>query len=77
MIGLQLDAQEGSAFIGRLMQVGPLPGLRISKILAGRPTQSGARGTGSPGSSDSYCTDQVAAACQPVLFPSLRLRPAT
>ena len=34
MIGLQLGAQEGSLFIGRLMQVGPLAGLLISKIMA-------------------------------------------
>ena len=34
MIGLQLGAQEGSLFIGRLMQAGPLAGLLISKILA-------------------------------------------
>jgi len=34
MIGLQLGAQEGSMFIGRLMQVSPLSGLLISKIIA-------------------------------------------
>ena len=34
MIGLQLGAQEGSLFIGRLMQIGPLPALLISKIMA-------------------------------------------
>ena len=34
MIGLQLGAQEGSMFIGRLMSVGPLAALLICKILA-------------------------------------------
>ncbi|HXM42274.1 MAG TPA: DUF5658 family protein [Bryobacteraceae bacterium] len=34
MIGLRLGAQEGSTFIGHLLQTGPLTGLIISKILA-------------------------------------------
>ena len=34
MMGLQLGAKEGSLFIGHLMQVGPLAGLLISKIIA-------------------------------------------
>lgn len=34
VIGLHLGAQEGSSFIGRLLQTGPLNGLIISKILA-------------------------------------------
>ena len=34
MIGLQLGAEEGSFFIGRLMRIGPLPALLISKIIA-------------------------------------------
>jgi hypothetical protein len=34
LIGLHLGAQEGSAFIGHLLQTGPLTGLIISKILA-------------------------------------------
>jgi len=34
LTGLQLGASEGSVFIGRLMQTGPLPGLLLSKMLA-------------------------------------------
>ena len=34
LIGLHLGAQEGSSFIGHLLQTGPLSGLIISKILA-------------------------------------------
>ena len=34
LIGLHLGAQEGSAFIGQLLQTGPLNGLIVSKILA-------------------------------------------
>ncbi|HTQ56699.1 MAG TPA: DUF5658 family protein [Bryobacteraceae bacterium] len=34
MIGLHFGAREGSGFIGRLLQAGPLTGLLISKILA-------------------------------------------
>ena len=34
LIGLHLGAQEGSMFIGRLMQAGPVAGLLISKIMA-------------------------------------------
>jgi hypothetical protein len=34
LIGLRLGAQEGSTFIGHLLQTGPLSGLLISKILA-------------------------------------------
>ena len=34
VIGLRLGAQEGSNFIGHLLQTGPLSGLIISKILA-------------------------------------------
>ena len=34
MIGLRTGASEGSVFIGRLIQAGPLGGLLISKILA-------------------------------------------
>ena len=34
LIGLHLGAQEGSTFIGRLLQSGPVSGLIISKILA-------------------------------------------
>ena len=34
LIGLHLGAQEGSTFIGHLLQTGPLSGLIISKILA-------------------------------------------
>jgi len=33
LIGLQLGAQEGSSFIGHLLQAGPLSGLIISKII--------------------------------------------
>lgn len=33
LIGLHYGAQEGSAFIGHLLQSGPLTGLIISKIL--------------------------------------------
>ena len=34
LIGLHYGAQEGSTFIGHLLQTGPLSGLIISKILA-------------------------------------------
>ena len=34
LIGLHYGAQEGSTFIGRLIERGPLTGLIISKILA-------------------------------------------
>lgn len=34
ILGLQMGAEEGSVFIGRLIQAGPLTGLLISKILA-------------------------------------------
>lgn len=34
LIGLAMGANEGSMFIGKLMQVGPVPGLLISKIFA-------------------------------------------
>jgi hypothetical protein len=34
LVGLHLGAQEGSAFIGHLLQTGPVSGLIISKILA-------------------------------------------
>ncbi|HKW97503.1 MAG TPA: DUF5658 family protein [Bryobacteraceae bacterium] len=34
LIGLRLGAGEASAFISRLMHLGPLPALMISKILA-------------------------------------------
>jgi len=34
LIGLHLGAQEGSSFIGHLLQTGPLNALIISKILA-------------------------------------------
>ena len=34
LIGLQLGADEGSVFIGRLMSVGPVAALLISKIMA-------------------------------------------
>ena len=34
VIGLRLGAQEGSTFIGRLLESGPLSGLIVSKILA-------------------------------------------
>jgi hypothetical protein len=34
MIGLQMGAGESSVFIGRLMQVGPVAALLISKLLA-------------------------------------------
>ncbi len=34
LIGLRLGAQEGSTFIGHLLQTGPFSGLIISKILA-------------------------------------------
>lgn len=34
VIGLHFGAREGSAFIGHLLQTGPLNGLIISKILA-------------------------------------------
>jgi hypothetical protein len=34
LLGLRMGAREGSVFIGRLMQVGPMAGLLISKMLA-------------------------------------------
>jgi len=34
LIGLRLGASEASMFIARVMHLGPLPGLMISKILA-------------------------------------------
>src|SRR6266567_7310674 len=34
MIGLEMGAAEGSVFIGRLIQTGPMSGLLISKIMA-------------------------------------------
>ena len=34
LVGLHLGAQEGSTFVGHLLQTGPLSGLIISKILA-------------------------------------------
>ena len=34
LIGLHLGAQEGSTFIGHLLESGPLAGLIISKIIA-------------------------------------------
>ena len=34
MIGLQIGAAEGSVFIGRLIQAGPMTGLLVSKIMA-------------------------------------------
>jgi hypothetical protein len=34
LVGLHLGAQEGSTFIGHLLQSGPLTGLIISKIIA-------------------------------------------
>lgn len=34
LVGLHLGAQEGSSFIGHLLQTGPLSGLLISKIIA-------------------------------------------
>ena len=34
LIGLQAGASEASLFIGRLMQLGPLPALIIAKLLA-------------------------------------------
>jgi hypothetical protein len=34
MLGLQLGAQEGSMFLGRLMRAGPVAALLIAKILA-------------------------------------------
>jgi len=34
LLGLRVGAREGSLFIGRLMQVGPLAALLISKIIA-------------------------------------------
>ena len=33
LIGLQVGAQEASIFVGRLMSIGPVAGLLISKIL--------------------------------------------
>jgi hypothetical protein len=33
LIGLQVGAQEASVFVGRLMNVGPVAGLLLSKIL--------------------------------------------
>lgn len=34
LIGLHLGAKEGSVFVGRLLQLGPLAGLLISKCFA-------------------------------------------
>ena len=34
LIGLRVGAQEGSVFVGRLMHIGPVAGLLISKIFA-------------------------------------------
>lgn len=34
LLGLQLGAQEGSVFLGRLMRAGPLAALLIGKIIA-------------------------------------------
>jgi hypothetical protein len=34
LLGLQLGAQEGSMFLGRLMRTGPLAALLIAKIIA-------------------------------------------
>jgi hypothetical protein len=34
LLGLQLGAQEGSMFLGRLMRAGPVAALLIAKILA-------------------------------------------
>ncbi len=34
LIGLQLGAQEGSFFVARLMQIGPLAALLLSKLFA-------------------------------------------
>ncbi|MFZ1143541.1 MAG: DUF5658 family protein [Bryobacteraceae bacterium] len=34
LLGLRVGAREGSMFIGRLMQVGPMAALLISKIIA-------------------------------------------
>jgi len=34
VVGLRLGAREGSAFVGRLLETGPLNGLIVSKILA-------------------------------------------
>jgi hypothetical protein len=34
LIGLQAGASEASLFVGRLMQLGPLPALLIAKLLA-------------------------------------------
>jgi hypothetical protein len=34
MVGLHFGAQEGSSFIGHLLESGPLTGLIVSKILA-------------------------------------------
>lgn len=34
LIGLQMGAREASLFIGRLLAIGPLPGLLISKCFA-------------------------------------------
>ena len=34
LLGLQLGAQEGSVFLGRLMRAGPVAALLISKIIA-------------------------------------------
>ena len=34
LIGLHVGAQEGSSFIGKLLRMGPVSGLVISKIIA-------------------------------------------
>jgi len=34
MIGLRLGASEGSLFVGRLISLGPLPGLLLAKLFA-------------------------------------------
>lgn len=34
MLGLQVGAQEGSFFLRRLMDIGPLPALLLAKIMA-------------------------------------------
>ena len=34
LLGLQMGAQEGSMFLGRLMRVGPVAALLIAKIIA-------------------------------------------
>jgi len=34
LLGLRMGAHEGSVFIGRLMRIGPMAGLLLSKMLA-------------------------------------------